>query len=78
MNKLEIGKVYRHFKGKLYLVLDVAIDAETLKEKVVYKALYGDNKVWIRDKEEFLSEVGIRPNNDNITSQKYRFERYDV
>lgn len=78
MNKLEIGKVYRHFKGKTYLVLDVAIDADSLKEKVVYKALYGDNKVWVRDKEDFLSEVGERTNNDNVTGQKYRFERYDI
>lgn len=78
MNRIEIGKVYRHFKGKIYLVLDVALDVDSLKEKVVYKALYGDNKVWIRDIEDFLSEVGERPNNDNVTGQKYRFERYDV
>ncbi len=75
MRNLEIGKVYRHFKGKYYLVENVALDCETQKEVVIYRALYGDNKLWIRDKEVFLSKVGNRPNNDNITNQIYRFER---
>lgn len=78
MRNIEIGKIYRHFKNKLYLVEDVAIDCDTLKEVVIYRALYGDNKLWVRDKEDFLDEVGIRPNNDNITNQKYRFERIDL
>lgn len=78
MRELEVGKVYRHFKNKLYLVEGVAFDCETLKEVVIYRALYGDNKLWIRDKEVFLSEVGERKNNDNVTGQKYRFERYEI
>ena len=78
MRNIEIGKIYRHFKNKLYLVEDVATDCDTLKEVVIYRALYGDNKLWVRDKEDFLDEVGIRPNNDNITNQKYRFERIDL
>ncbi len=77
MKDIEIGKVYRHFKGNKYLVLDIGYDADTLQEKVIYKALYGNNKVWIRDKKDFVSEVGTRPNNDNVTGQKYRFERYE-
>ncbi|MEG0510525.1 MAG: DUF1653 domain-containing protein, partial [Clostridia bacterium] len=60
--KLEIGKVYRHFKNKLYLVVDIALDCETQRESVVYRALYGDCKLWIRDKEDFLAEVGERKN----------------
>ncbi len=76
--KLEIGKVYRHFKNKLYLVEGVALDCETQRETVIYRALYGENKLWLRDKEEFLSEVGERTNNDNITNQKYRFEKVEL
>ncbi|MEG2459958.1 MAG: DUF1653 domain-containing protein [Clostridia bacterium] len=76
--KLEIGKVYRHFKNKLYLVVDVALDCETQRESVVYRALYGDCKLWIRDKEDFLAEVGERKNKDNVTNQKYRFERIEI
>lgn len=77
MREVEIGKIYRHFKSydKLYKVEDVAFDCETLEEKVIYRALYGDNKLWVRDKEDFLSEVGNRV--DNITNQKYRFEVVD-
>ena len=72
MRELEIGKKYRHFKGNCYRVENVALDCETLKEKVIYRALYGDQNLWVRDKEDFLSEVGERK--DNVTNQKYRFE----
>ena len=46
-----------------------------MREKVIYRALYGDKDLWVRDKEDFLSEVGERQ--DNITNQKYRFEVID-
>lgn len=77
MRDVETGKIYRHFKSyeKLYKVEDVGFDCETLKEKVIYRALYGDNKLWVRDKDDFLSEVGER--SDNVTNQTYRFEVYD-
>ena len=32
MRKLELNKVYKHFKGDLYIVLDVAINSETDKK----------------------------------------------
>lgn len=44
---------YRHFKGKEYEVLGLALDCETLEETVVYRALYGDRKLWIRPKTDF-------------------------
>ena len=42
------GGKYRHYKGNEYVVLDVATHSETEEEMVVYKALYGDEKVWVR------------------------------
>ncbi len=48
---------YRHFKGKEYEVLDVALNCETLEETVVYKALYGEGRVWIRPKSDFIGFV---------------------
>lgn len=66
--------LYRHFKGKFYYVIDVALDSETQTEMVVYQALYGDNKLWVRPKTMFLSEVD--EGKENPTGQKYRFEYY--
>ena len=48
MRQIQINKIYRHFKGDLYLVEDVAIHSETKEEYVVYRALYGDSKLYIR------------------------------
>ncbi len=40
--------VYRHFKGREYLVLSVARHSETGEPMVVYQALYGEGGLWVR------------------------------
>lgn len=72
--EVEIGKVYRHFKGNYYFVENVALDSETKERMVVYKPLYErqDSKIWVRREKMFLEEIPERP--DNITGQKHRFE----
>lgn len=67
-----MGRVVRHFKGKDYLVMDVAEHTETGATLVIYKALYGDNLVYARPIKMFLSEVD-RNKYPNVT-QKYRLE----
>lgn len=39
---------YRHYKGGLYAVTGFAVHSETLESMVIYKALYGEMKVWVR------------------------------
>ena len=47
VNSILPGK-YRHFKGKEYEVLYIAKHSETSEPMVVYRALYGDEEVWVR------------------------------
>ena len=76
MNELKINRIYRHFKGDYYLVVDVAKDSETQEDVVVYRRLYGDGGLWVRPKEMFLSEVDHKKYPD--VKQKYRFELQEV
>ncbi len=69
--KVEIGNVYRHFKGHIVEVLNIGKDASTLEELVIYKHLK-TNEVWVRPLKEFESEVDHNKYPD--VKQKYRFE----
>ena len=75
--KIKVGTKYRHFKGNLYEVIAIAYDSESnndevLHKLVVYKALYGDGKIWVRDYDMFNSCVD-KEKYPNV-SQEYRFE----
>ena len=45
---IKIGQIYKHYKGFSYQILNIAKHSETLEDMVVYKALYGDNDIWVR------------------------------
>lgn len=70
--EIKVGRVYKHFKGKLYLVLDIAEGSEDGECYVVYKALYGNCKTYIRPFYMFASLVE-RDKYPTVT-QQYRFE----
>ena len=74
MREIKLNTVYRHFKGDLYLVMDIVIHSE--KKMVLYKGLYGDCLTYVRPLEMFLSEVD-HEKYPNVT-QKYRFEETKI
>ena len=71
MIELKIKGDYKHFKGDYYMVEDVVYNSDTCEKMVAYRALYGDNRVWVRPYDDFLGEV-------NKEGQKYRFEFQDI
>ena len=53
MRELKINGIYKHFKGDYYIVEDIANHSETKEKYVVYRRLYGDMSLWIREDNMF-------------------------
>lgn len=67
------GFRFRHFKGNIYLVTDIAVHTETGEPMVIYKDENDSSKVWCRPLEMFTSEVDHDKYPD--AKQKMRFEK---
>jgi hypothetical protein len=50
---------YRHYKGREYEVLGTAKHSETEEEFVVYRALYGEQGLWVRPATMFSEMVQV-------------------
>jgi len=57
---MELKKgLYRHYKGNLYEVITTARHSETEEWMVVYKALYGEEGIWVRPYTMFTETINI-------------------
>ena len=65
------GRYYKHYKGGIYQVIDVAIHTEQNYPLVIYKGVT-DNKVWARPLDMFYRHVLL----EREDGTKYHEERF--
>lgn len=61
---------YRHYKGMLYEVVGTVRHSETLEPMTLYRALYGEHGLWVRQAAMFNEEVLI----DGVRQPRFRRE----
>ena len=84
MRKIEVGRIYRHFKGSTYYIRHIAEHTETGEAMVVYSKIDLESKsglgalkskVYVRPYTMFISKVDKEKYPD--ATQEYRFELLD-
>ncbi len=74
--EVKIKGIYKHFKGDYYIVEDIAIHSETKEKLVLYRGLYGENILYARPYEMFISKVDKEKYPK--VEQEYRFQLQDI
>lgn len=72
MREILVNREYRHFKGNTYKVICIAMHTETKEKLVVYQAMYGEYKYFVRPYDMFIARVDKIKYPD--ISQEYIFE----
>lgn len=76
IDEIKIKGIYRHYKGDLYLVEDIATHSETGEEMVIYRGLYDGSPLWARPRSLFLNKLDTKKAQE--FGQEYRFELQDI
>ncbi|MFA6191514.1 MAG: DUF1653 domain-containing protein [Sulfurimonas sp.] len=61
--------IYEHYKGNRYEVIDTVRHSESEELMVLYRALYGDEGLWVRPYSMFFEEIEI----DKKTVPRFKF-----
>lgn len=70
------NRIYKHFKGDLFLVEDIVCNCESGEKMVLYRALYGSCERFVRPYDMFASKVD-KVKYPNV-EQEYRFELQEI
>jgi Uncharacterized protein conserved in bacteria len=77
MDEVKVKGVYKHFKGDLYIVEDVARDCDTLEKVVIYRGLYGDAPIWVRPYDDFIGPVNKEKYPEVEQSDKFELQNIE-
>ncbi len=58
MGTIKAGR-YRHYKGREFTVIRVAVDSRTKEELVIHRKEFGDHGLKVRPKDQFLGMVDV-------------------
>lgn len=72
LKEFMVGRRYKHFKGRTYVVTDIAVHTESDEIMVIYKCFVDSLVTWYRPLDMFTSDVD-REKYPNV-KQKRRFE----
>ncbi|PIS42124.1 MAG: DUF1653 domain-containing protein [Candidatus Kerfeldbacteria bacterium CG08_land_8_20_14_0_20_40_16] len=50
---------HKHYKGKKYKVIGIALHSETKEKFVTYQSLHGSKKLWLRPLKMFTGKVKV-------------------
>ena len=65
--ELKTGR-YQHYKGNMYEVYMTAQHSETEEWMVVYKALYGEQGMWVRPYDMFTETLEV----DGVNVERFK------
>ena len=72
MNIPKAQEIYRHFKGNMYRILNIAEHTETGEKLVIYQSVDDESKIYARPLDMFMSTVDREKYPD--AEQSMRFE----